>query len=102
MELIEKVITPLTNRQIDLAIKYATEDCAKYGLTMIHDAGVQAQTIERYKIAIDRNRFDLRIYAMLQGDLSYGGPSQFCDYKKLDRFFFFFLQFLLLIFFFFF
>eukprot|EP01091_Cochliopodium_minus_P011887 TRINITY_DN3485_c0_g1_i1.p1 TRINITY_DN3485_c0_g1~~TRINITY_DN3485_c0_g1_i1.p1 ORF type:complete len:332 (-),score=106.57 TRINITY_DN3485_c0_g1_i1:914-1909(-) len=80
MSIITEKIPPISNRQIDQAITYGTEQCKQYGITTIHDAGVDQRTIDRYKIAIDRNRFDLRVYAMFFGDN--GVPPNMCSAKK--------------------
>ncbi|MBE3072291.1 MAG: amidohydrolase, partial [Acidobacteria bacterium] len=48
-------------------IELSAGECLRNGVTSVHDAGVGAQTIERYKTMIDEGRLGVRIYAMLQG-----------------------------------
>ena len=47
-------------------IELAAEECLRNGVTSVHDAGVGAQTIDRYKKMIDEGKLGVRMYAMLQ------------------------------------
>jgi predicted amidohydrolase YtcJ len=47
-------------------IELAAEECLRNGVTSVHDAGVGAETIDRYKKMIDEGRLGVRVYAMLQ------------------------------------
>lgn len=61
-------VTPsLTDADMDRALELALQESAEMGLTGIHDAGVGASTIERYKRFIDEGRFSVRMYAMVGG-----------------------------------
>jgi hypothetical protein len=46
-------------------IELSAEECLRNGITSVHDAGVGAETIDRYKKMIDEGRLPVRIYAML-------------------------------------
>jgi hypothetical protein len=46
-------------------IELSAEECLRNGITSVHDAGVGAETIDRYKKMIDAGRLPVRIYAML-------------------------------------
>lgn len=53
--------------QTKAALLRASEECLRYGLTGIHDAGVDGDTIRAYKELIKAGRFNLRVYAMIGG-----------------------------------
>lgn len=43
----------------------AARECARVGLTTVHDAGVNAQTIAAYRDLIAQNELPVRVYAMI-------------------------------------
>jgi predicted amidohydrolase YtcJ len=49
------------------AIMLAIRECARYGLTGVHDMGVDKTQIEIYRKLIDENSFPIRIYAAIGG-----------------------------------
>jgi len=49
MDLMENVVPELTGDEIEKRIKLALEECAKLGLTEVHDMGVDMQVITIYK-----------------------------------------------------
>ncbi|MFI5252311.1 MAG: amidohydrolase [Bacteroidota bacterium] len=65
MNLIDKIIPELTADEIAERLKLATHECAKLGLTEVHDMGVDLQTIEIYKKLIDEGECPIRIYAAI-------------------------------------
>jgi predicted amidohydrolase YtcJ len=67
MDLIDKVVPELTDEEIEQRIKLALEECAKLGLTEVHDMGVDMQVIKIYKKLIDNGECPLRIYAAISG-----------------------------------
>jgi len=54
-------------RQIQDALARAAQECARLGLTGVHDAGVSMEIITAYKELIAENKLPLRIYAMIRG-----------------------------------
>lgn len=66
MDLVEKKLPPPTDLEVEAQLKLAIKECLKYGLTQVHDMGVDLQTIRVYKKLIDNNECPLRIYAALQ------------------------------------
>ncbi len=50
------------------AILLAVEECLRWGLTSIHDAGVGPETIDIYKELARDGRFRLRNYVMIRAD----------------------------------
>ncbi len=67
MRLVASAIPPLTDAQIERALRLALRKTRRFGLTGVHDAGAGLETIRRYKKAIDEGWFDLRVYAMIDG-----------------------------------
>lgn len=53
--------------QQEEALRLALGEAARYGLTGVHDAGVDLQTIDLYRRAIDEGWFSLRLYGMIGG-----------------------------------
>lgn len=70
MALVERRIPQPTEAMLNRALQMAIQNCISLGLTGIHDAGTSVETLNRYKKAIDRNQFDLRVYAMADGPLA--------------------------------
>jgi hypothetical protein len=67
MDLMDKVVPELTDDEIEKRIKLALEECAKLGLTEVHDMGVDLQVINIYKKLIDRGECPIRVYAAIGG-----------------------------------
>lgn len=77
MRMVDAAVPPFTDEQQDRALQRAIDEANRYGLTAVHDAGIDAETITRYRRAIDEDRFDLRVYAMIGG--SGTTFDQFCE-----------------------
>lgn len=69
-ELIEKIIPPPTDAEIEQCILLAAEECIKAGLTEVHDMGLNSQTIRVYKKLADEQKLKIRIYGAIDA------PSQ--------------------------
>ena len=67
MDLIASKVPPLTPKQNAASLEAALEELARVGLTGVHDAGVDAQTIALYKRYADQQRLTVRIHAMIAG-----------------------------------
>ncbi len=46
----------------------AARECARLGLTTVHDAGVSAEVLEAYRELIRRRELPIRVYAMIGGE----------------------------------
>lgn len=68
---------PLTEADLDRALQLAVQETARYGLTGVHEAGINVATIERYQRVIDEDRFNIRLYGMIGGRGS--TFNYFCD-----------------------
>jgi hypothetical protein len=67
IDLVDRVIPPLTDEQVEERIRLALDECARLGLTEVHDMGVDLQTIGAYKKIIDKGECKVRIYAAVSG-----------------------------------
>lgn len=65
MDLIDKVVPPLTDSEIERRLRLALQECARLGLTQVHDMGVDLQTLRVYKRLIDGGECPVRIYAAI-------------------------------------
>jgi predicted amidohydrolase YtcJ len=63
--LIERAIPAPTTEQTRRAVLAAIEECNRWGLTGIHDPGVDAKTIAIYEELAKAGRYNLRNYVML-------------------------------------
>ncbi|MBI4427823.1 MAG: amidohydrolase [Ignavibacteriales bacterium] len=67
MELVAKHLPPLSRKESVDALSLAVDECLQYGITSVHDMGVDSADIELYKRAIDMHQFPLRVYAAIGG-----------------------------------
>jgi predicted amidohydrolase YtcJ len=69
MGLVSRRIPPLTPAQLEAQILLADAEMRRLGLTMVHDAGANTETVAAYKRLIDAGRLQTRLYVMLRGSL---------------------------------
>ncbi len=69
--LVERHVPESTREEIRKETLLAIEECYRYGLVGIHDAGVDKRTLEVYRELIDDGRFDFRLYAMVSATSPY-------------------------------
>jgi hypothetical protein len=62
--LIESVIPPLPPAEIERRLMNAMQECARLGLTMVHDAGIGVVEWRAYHALMARGPLPIRIYAM--------------------------------------
>lgn len=67
MGIVGQAVPEPSDAELDRALELALQETAQYGLTGVHDAGVDRATIARYQRFIDGGRFGLRVYAMIGG-----------------------------------
>ncbi len=65
--LVASKIPPPTGAQTERAIVRAAQECAKLGLTTVHDAGVGQAELAAYRRLLAGHRFPTRVYAMIGG-----------------------------------
>jgi predicted amidohydrolase YtcJ len=66
--LVSSKIPPPTDDQIRQRLRAAALECAKLGMTSVHDAGVSAQVIRAYKQLVAEKLLPVRVYAMIGGE----------------------------------
>jgi predicted amidohydrolase YtcJ len=67
ISLIERVRPEMTIDQKEKCIALALEECSRYGLTEVHDMGIDSVTIKIYKKLIEQNKMPIRVYAFIEG-----------------------------------
>ncbi len=76
----QRLIQPPKPSEADIreAIRLATEECLRKGITFFDDAGADLQTIALYKELAAKNQLGLRLYAMIRSldNLKRFGPPQ--------------------------
>ena len=76
----QRLIRPPPGRESDVreAIRLATEECLRKGITFFDDAGEDLQTIRLYQELAAKNQLGIRLYAMIRGldNLKRFGPPQ--------------------------
>ena len=65
MDLIYKFVPEPSETEMREAIRIASEECASYGLTSVHEMGIDLKQAELYKKMIDENKFPIRVYAAI-------------------------------------
>ncbi len=64
--LINSKIPPPAPADIENALEKAAQLCSSFGLTTVHDAGIDAPTLAAYRTLIAKGRLPLRVYAMIR------------------------------------
>lgn len=67
-EMVESVIPEPSRQERKRAIEMAVYKCLSTGLTMVHDAGIDAETLSIYRELIAQGEFPFRVYAMVMWD----------------------------------
>lgn len=65
MDLITKSIAPLTSVEQKIVLKKALNKLASFGLTSVHDAGIDVDNLQQFKELAGENSLPIRINAML-------------------------------------
>lgn len=65
--LVRSKIPKRTEAEVEQAIALAAQECVRFGLTGVHDAGVGEAELEAYRRLIGKGKLPLRVYAMIGG-----------------------------------
>lgn len=65
--LVERKIPASTPEQVERHIRAALEECARLGITTVHDAGVSAAAIDAYHSLRSKGQLPIRAYVMIGG-----------------------------------
>lgn len=68
MGLVGRRIPPPSAAQIEARIARAAAECARLGLTTVHDAGVGEAELAAYHRLVAEGRLPVRVYVMLRGE----------------------------------
>jgi predicted amidohydrolase YtcJ len=66
--LIAGKIPAATPEQIGRRLERAAKECARLGLTTVHDAGIPAGVLDAYRELLRERKLPIRVYAMIGGD----------------------------------
>ena len=66
-DLITKFVPPPTSEDLEEAVELAQQECLSYGLTSVHDMGVNDEQVALFKRMIDSQKLHLRLYAAIGG-----------------------------------
>ena len=67
MGLVTKLIPPSTPAQVEASLARAAQECARLGITGIHDAGIDRLTVDAYRRLVAKKQLPIRVYAMVGG-----------------------------------
>ena len=62
--LVNSVIPPVSQEERERRLLEAMRECARLGLTLVHDAGIGEAEWRAYKTLLSRRTFPIRVYAM--------------------------------------
>lgn len=65
--MVARKIPPLTDEQVEARLKRAAQECARLGMTSVHDAGAGRQELDAYRRLIAKGQLAVRIYMMIGG-----------------------------------
>lgn len=65
--LVSRKIPALTDAEVEARLARAAKECARLGMTSVHDAGCSRAEIEAYKRLIAKNQLPVHVYAMIGG-----------------------------------
>lgn len=66
--LVTSKIPPASYEQVRRRLARAGRECARLGLTTVHDAGVGAEGLKAYRELIEGRELPVRVYAMIRGE----------------------------------
>lgn len=65
--LVSRRIPALTDTEVEARLARAAKECARLGMTSVHDAGCSRAEIEAYRRLIAKDQLPVRVYAMIGG-----------------------------------
>ncbi len=67
MALVRDLIPPIGDADLSGAVEAAVQECLRFGLTGVHEMGVDERTIATYRGLIDAGRFPFRVLGAING-----------------------------------
>ncbi len=65
--MVSRKIPALTDEQVEARLKRAAQECARLGMTSVHDAGAGRQELDAYRRLIAKGQLPVRINMMIAG-----------------------------------
>lgn len=66
--LVSRQVPPPEREHLRSRLIRAAQECARLGITTVHDAGVSQTELDLYRELIQRNQLPVRVYAMIRGE----------------------------------
>ena len=66
--LITRKIPRPSPEQVKRRLELAAKECARLGLTTVHDAGISGEDLDAYRQLLHENKLPVRVYAMVGGE----------------------------------
>lgn len=86
MELVKKKLPAFSKKELKEKIVEIQNELFMYGITNVHDAGLEHKDIEFYKELIDEGKFKLNLYGMLlptQENIQFAQKNGIFEHKNL-------------------
>ena len=71
--------------QLEDQIQLADRELRRLGITTVHDAGADGETVDAYKRLIESGRIKTRLYVMLRGTLRELAPPSSAGRRRMSR-----------------
>jgi predicted amidohydrolase YtcJ len=68
VSIIRNVVPEYSQEEKISLYHHAFDECLKYGITSVHDMGINGNDFEIYKNLVDRQQLPLRVYALIEGN----------------------------------
>lgn len=86
MELVNAILPKFSNEEMTTAIMDIQAELVMYGITGVHEAGIEVKDIALFKSLIDKAGFEINVYAMLsanQESIDFAHKNGVYEYKNL-------------------
>lgn len=86
MELVKQKLPAYSQEELIEKVIEIQNELLMYGITNVHDAGLEAEDVELYKKIIDNGRFKLNLYGMLlptEGNIRFAQKNGIYEHKNL-------------------
>lgn len=67
VDLVGRLVPPASPEKIRRDLEKALKECARLGITQVHDAGVGPTELDTYRRLLREGRLNIRVWAMLEG-----------------------------------
>lgn len=86
MELVTAILPQFSDEEMVTAIMDIQSELLMYGITGVHEAGIEVKDIQLFKTLIDKAGFEINVYAMLSANkesIEFARKNGIYEYKNL-------------------